>query len=1338
MKKVLLFSLGLILGFSTFAQQRIPKSDVQMATACYKEAAIGKEVSIDNVPFVPQSAKSVVVNGYDDMDVAEPMWTTYDLQSNQYVANRMYQMPNGSVNIVATMSHQYNQTASDRGTGYNYYNGSYWQNQPNARVESFKAGWPTIAQWGSSGEILISHGNGGLQCYTRSTAGQGSWTFKSTLPLYPSGYPYQGESDAYPTWARVVTSGNNHNIIHVVAAIQHTISSDETDVRTVLFRSEDAVNWTISYGPLQGYGYHINEFSADDYALAANGHNVAILYSGSLHNSVWMFKSSNDGLTWNGRRVWQDPYEGQSFNTVIYSDTLYRPMNGAVVIDNNGVVHVALNTFEMIRTSENDPGYYTSWYGRAVDGILYWNDTQEGPIADTYHEEYVGTIYEEHFANPNPFHAARLWWPNPDEPGYVHMLPDATKWIGFIPMYDDYFWENEKFYHSGTEYMSKFYGASGHPALSCDPQGNLACAFSSPCVKRDNGYCYYRSIYVSYRSASEGYWRQNEDDITNPDNSFIFLDSENIFTNAVCNTTNSGEFWFGFQSDSEIGLYWGSGASQTNASENTIYAVKVTYDFGITNYTITATANPTNGGTVTGGGTYAQGSTCTLHATANSGYSFVKWTKNGTQVSTNPNYSFTVTGNASYVAHFQQSTSNYTITATASPSNAGTITGAGSYASGSTCTLCATPNSGYTFVNWLQNGTVVSTNATYSFTVTGNRTLIAVFDIATSYYNISATAEPSNGGSVSGAGSYAQGNTCTLVATANSGYSFVKWTKNGTQVSTNPTYSFTVTGNATYVAHFEQNIVNYAISATAEPSNGGSVSGAGSYAQGNTCTLVATANSGYSFVKWTKNGTQVSTNPTYSFTVTGNATYVAHFEQNIVNYAISATAEPSNGGSVSGAGSYAQGNTCTLVATANSGYSFVKWTKNGTQVSTDPTYSFTVTGNAAYVAHFERNSVECTIVVNADPANGGVVSGGGTYTEGTTCVISAIPNSGYVFEKWTLNGVEVATNPTYTFVVAGNATYVGHFRQSADYVTITAMADPVEGGAVTGGGTYELGDNCTLNAIAAVGYEFVNWTLNGSQVSTETTFSFSVTSNALYVAHFSRIVNHYTVTVSLEPSSSGSVIGAGSYEEGAVCTLIAVANPTYTFVSWTENGTVVSTDDHYMFTVNRNRDFVAVFSQGLFYTISASAGANGSISPEGDVLVEPGEDKTFAMIPNSGCSVLKVVVDGMDVGPVESYTFRSVNGNHSIHVQFSGLGVDDAYDLGLNVYPNPAKDKVAVDCPNMKRLCIFNLFGVQIDSADVDGDHTVVNTSKFPQGTYILKMENNDGRIGYTRFVVVK
>ena len=541
-----------------------------------------------------------------------------------------------------------------------------------------------------------------------------------------------------------------------------------------------------------------------------------------------------------------------------------------------------------------------------------------------------------------------------------------------------------------------------------------------------------------------------------------------------------------------------------------------------------------------------------------------------------------------------------------------------------------------------------------------------------------------------------------------------------------------------YVSIDASETTTYTITTTASPSNAGTITGAGSYASGSTCTLRATPNSGYRFVNWLENGTSVSTNATYSFTVTGNRNLVAVFDVAPTNYTITATANPSNGGSVDGGGTYASGSTCTLRASANSGYTFVNWTKNGTQVSTNPNYSFTVTGNASYVANFEQEPEEYTITVNAEPASGGTVSGGGTYAEGSTCVISAMPNDGYVFENWTLNGAEVSTSPSYSFIVGRSATYVAHFAQNANQATITAMAEPVEGGSVSGGGTYELGSNCTLNAVATVGYEFVNWTLNGSQVSTDASFSFTVTGNAVYVAHFSKIVNHYTVSANVQPANAGSVIGAGTYEEGTSCTLIAIANPTYTFVSWTENGAVVSTDEQYTFSVERDRNLVAVFSQGQFYTITATAGPNGTITPEGEIIVEPGQDRAFTIIPNEGCRISKVLIDGVDMGPIPSYNFRNVHENHSIRAQFSGLGVDDNPMHELKVYPNPANDKINIQCQNMKQVSIFNLFGVQIERKDVNDDHAVLSTDNLPHGTYILKVENNDGRIGYTRFILMK
>lgn len=216
-------------------------------------------------------------------------------------------------------------------------------------------------------------------------------------------------------------------------------------------------------------------------------------------------------------------------------------------------------------------------------------------------------------------------------------------------------------------------------------------------------------------------------------------------------------------------------------------------------------------------------------------------------------------------------------------------------------------------------------------------------------YTISVSANPTNGGTVTGGGTYQQGQSCTVNATKATGYNFLKWTENGTQVSTNTSYTFNVTGNRTLVAQFQAQ--SYTISASANPSNGGTVSGGGTYTYGQSCTLTANHATGYTFVKWTKNGTQVSTNTSYTFTVTESASYVAHFQAN--SYTISVSADPSNGGTVSGGGTYTYGQSCTVHATASNGYTFTNWTVNGSQVSTNSNYTFTVTSNKSLVAHFD-------------------------------------------------------------------------------------------------------------------------------------------------------------------------------------------------------------------------------------------------------------------------------------------------------------------------------------------------------------------------------------------------
>jgi uncharacterized repeat protein (TIGR02543 family) len=385
---------------------------------------------------------------------------------------------------------------------------------------------------------------------------------------------------------------------------------------------------------------------------------------------------------------------------------------------------------------------------------------------------------------------------------------------------------------------------------------------------------------------------------------------------------------------------------------------------GTQQYTVNVSANPTIGGSVTGGGTYNQGQSCTVTATPNAGYTFTNWTENGNVVSSQANYTFVVNNNRTLVANFQVVPQNYTITVSANPTNGGSVTGGGTFQEGQSCTVSATANTGYTFSNWTENGNVVSTQASYTFTVNGNRTLVANF--TAQQYTITATADPVNGGNVTGGGTFNYGNSCTLSATPTTGYTFVNWTKNGSQVSTDATYTFNVTESATYVAHFQ--LQSFTVNVTTNPAEGGTVAGGGTFNYGETCTVIATANEGYEFVNWVQGLLSVSDEASYTFTVTCNVNLTANFALQI--FEVKVSVNPTEAGTVTGEGTYNYGDEVTLAIIRNEDWAFENWTENGEVVSEELTYTFTITSNRDLEANFTytegigENNIETKVYPN--------------------------------------------------------------------------------------------------------------------------------------------------------------------------------------------------------------------------------------------------------------------------------------------------------------------------------------------------------------------------------------
>lgn len=171
-----------------------------------------------------------------------------------------------------------------------------------------------------------------------------------------------------------------------------------------------------------------------------------------------------------------------------------------------------------------------------------------------------------------------------------------------------------------------------------------------------------------------------------------------------------------------------------------------------------------SGGTTTGDGSFASGTNVTVNAVAAPGFHLVKWTDNSDVVSTTAGHSFVIDVNHSLVAHFAIDVPQWTVSASAAPLAGGVITGSGLLDEGSSAALVATPNVGYSFTNWTDGGPVVSTAASYSFNVTGNRALVANFVVTGTQAVISTSASPAAYGTTSGGGNYLSCDTATVIA----------------------------------------------------------------------------------------------------------------------------------------------------------------------------------------------------------------------------------------------------------------------------------------------------------------------------------------------------------------------------------------------------------------------------------------------------------------------------------------------------------------------------------------------------------------------------------------------
>lgn len=341
------------------------------------------------------------------------------------------------------------------------------------------------------------------------------------------------------------------------------------------------------------------------------------------------------------------------------------------------------------------------------------------------------------------------------------------------------------------------------------------------------------------------------------------------------------------------------------------------------------------------------------------------------------------------------------------------------YNDGTQVLLQAQADAHWSFSHWLENGTQVSQQPNFNVVMDQDRQITAVFIL--DQHTITLGSFPENTGTQSGAGTYSFGQNVVVSTTTPAGWIFQYWKEDGTVVSTNHQYSFNVAGDRLLNAHFTP--VMYTVSLTANPSNGGTVSGEGNFAHGSEVTVVATPNQGWDFISWTQNSQVVSTQAEYTFEATGPMDLTANF--GIQTFHINAQVQPQGSGTVTGTGTYNYGENANLTAIVYSGWQFMGWEKDGEVISTDNPWNFQVVEDLQLIARME--TTERTLVVEID-GQGTTDPAPGTYTIniGEKVLLNATPFDEWIFFKWEINGEEMDT-PSMEIEVSGDVTAVAFF-----------------------------------------------------------------------------------------------------------------------------------------------------------------------------------------------------------------------------------------------------------------------------------------------------------------------
>ena len=272
-----------------------------------------------------------------------------------------------------------------------------------------------------------------------------------------------------------------------------------------------------------------------------------------------------------------------------------------------------------------------------------------------------------------------------------------------------------------------------------------------------------------------------------------------------------------------------------------------------------------------------------------------------------------------------------------------------------------------------------------------------------------------------------------------------------------------------------------------------------------------------------------------------------------------------------------------------------------------------------------------------------------TYNAGTTVTLTAAADPNSIFTGWS-----GACTGTGTCSMTMNAAKTAAATFTLRTFTISAASGTNGSISPAGAASVNYGAIQTYTITPATGYHVSDVLVDGVSAGAITSYTFTnVTATHTISASFA--INTSTITAGVSTNGSISPAGAVSVNYGASKTYTITPATGYHVANVLVDGVSAGAVTSYTFTNVKASHTIAATIIIKSYSITPSGGTGGTISPSPDVSVTYGGTKTFTITPDTGYRISSVLVDGVAVGAVTTYTFTNVKANHSLSASFAKI-----------------------------------------------------------------------------------